>query len=139
MTAAAARARLPDSLATTYLVGGGLAVAVGVGVAVDLRLGVALAFATLTVPLALVDLPAVIALWAALTVFSRQPGFGLAISATGFVAVCGWLAQVRAKTGGRDRSEEHTSELQSLRHLVCRLLLEKKKTKTTLITINQIL
>src|ERR1035438_10586403 len=29
----------------------------------------------------------------------------------------------------RDRSEEHTSELQSLRHLVCRLLLEKKKKK----------
>src|ERR1035438_10755256 len=27
------------------------------------------------------------------------------------------------------RSEEHTSELQSLRHLVCRLLLEKKKYK----------
>src|SRR5438045_6685628 len=27
----------------------------------------------------------------------------------------------------RERSEEHTSELQSLRHLVCRLLLEKKK------------
>src|SRR5471030_3552717 len=27
----------------------------------------------------------------------------------------------------RARSEEHTSELQSLRHLVCRLLLEKKK------------
>src|SRR5436853_1902206 len=27
----------------------------------------------------------------------------------------------------RRRSEEHTSELQSLRHLVCRLLLEKKK------------
>src|SRR5436853_6999230 len=29
-----------------------------------------------------------------------------------------WLARIR--------SEEHTSELQSLRHLVCRLLLEKK-------------
>src|SRR5262245_63609312 len=28
------------------------------------------------------------------------------------------------------RSEEHTSELQSLRHLVCRLLLEKKKKKS---------
>src|SRR5947199_9410173 len=28
------------------------------------------------------------------------------------------------------RSEEHTSELQSLRHLVCRLLLEKKKPKS---------
>src|SRR5437016_4634691 len=29
-----------------------------------------------------------------------------------------------------DRSEEHTSELQSLTNLVCRLLLEKKKKKT---------
>src|SRR5437899_4817308 len=29
--------------------------------------------------------------------------------------------------GGVHRSEEHMSELQSLRHLVCRLLLEKKK------------
>src|SRR2546422_4622113 len=29
------------------------------------------------------------------------------------------------------RSEEHTSELQSRLHLVCRLLLEKKKTKET--------
>src|SRR2546425_9643265 len=29
--------------------------------------------------------------------------------------------------GGRKRSEEHTSELQSLAYLVCRLLLEKKK------------
>src|SRR5258705_5107607 len=28
------------------------------------------------------------------------------------------------------RSEEHTSELQSLRHLVCRLLLAKKKIRT---------
>src|SRR5471030_3515921 len=32
-----------------------------------------------------------------------------------------------ARAGGHVRSEEHTSELQSLRHLVCRLLLEKKK------------
>src|SRR5687767_15309860 len=30
-----------------------------------------------------------------------------------------------------DRSEEHTSELQSLAYLVCRLLLEKKKKKKT--------
>src|SRR5947199_7922867 len=37
----------------------------------------------------------------------------------------------RARGFGRllERSEEHTSELQSLRHLVCRLLLEKKKKK----------
>src|SRR2546425_6058794 len=32
---------------------------------------------------------------------------------------------------GEDRSEEHTSELQSLAYLVCRLLLEKKKKKQT--------
>src|SRR5436853_5281519 len=32
--------------------------------------------------------------------------------------------------GDRPRSEEHTSELQSLRHLVCRLLLEKKNNAT---------
>src|SRR5437899_11755688 len=41
----------------------------------------------------------------------------------GFVGApyrCIWLVS---------RSEEHTSELQSLRHLVCRLLLEKKKKK----------
>src|SRR2546422_7703944 len=30
------------------------------------------------------------------------------------------------------RSEEHTSELQSRLHLVCRLLLEKKKTESTI-------
>src|SRR5258705_8783623 len=35
--------------------------------------------------------------------------------------------QVVRETVCEMRSEEHTSELQSLRHLVCRLLLEKKK------------
>src|SRR2546422_5500375 len=33
----------------------------------------------------------------------------------------------RSRDGGTRRSEEHTSELQSRLHLVCRLLLEKKK------------
>src|SRR5258705_3293549 len=50
------------------------------------------------------------------------------------------LAFAQRERGGPDhgrrdvaawRSEEHTSELQSLRHLVCRLLLEKKKTDKT--------
>src|SRR5438552_4850288 len=48
----------------------------------------------------------------------------------------GWLSRVwPARTKGADRSvvasrsEEHTSELQSPDHLVCRLLLEKKKEK----------
>src|ERR1035438_5430915 len=41
-----------------------------------------------------------------------------------------WGDLVSGSAKGREyRSEEHTSELQSLRHLVCRLLLEKKKTK----------
>src|SRR2546425_3718627 len=35
------------------------------------------------------------------------------------------------KRGPERRSEEHTSELQSLAYLVCRLLLEKKKKKET--------
>src|SRR5207244_11615740 len=39
-----------------------------------------------------------------------------------------WLRAALAKPRpGRPRSEEHTSELQSPDHLVCRLLLEKKK------------
>src|SRR2546425_9260180 len=49
----------------------------------------------------------------------------------------GWRAALGADGGGRNpvadlaqyriRSDEHTSELQSLAYLVCRLLLEKKK------------
>src|SRR5690554_6988436 len=45
------------------------------------------------------------------------------------------LAYSKIEKGKRaiivDRSEEHTSELQSRPHLVCRLLLEKKKTSST--------
>src|SRR2546422_5237456 len=37
------------------------------------------------------------------------------------------VSKAYAMTGWRIRSEEHTSELQSRLHLVCRLLLEKKK------------
>src|SRR2546425_8088975 len=37
------------------------------------------------------------------------------------------LRRASAALGGARRSEEHTSELQSLAYLVCRLLLEKKK------------
>src|SRR3712207_8487676 len=46
----------------------------------------------------------------------------------------GQRAAGRPGEGGRevqDRSEEHTSELQSRQYLVCRLLLEKKKQNTT--------
>src|SRR5437899_12253694 len=40
---------------------------------------------------------------------------------------CATRRRCPKKTSSPPRSEEHTSELQSLRHLVCRLLLEKKK------------
>src|SRR5262245_63232517 len=48
------------------------------------------------------------------------------VQGASFIALVGTLMVVPAiPVAGR--SEEHTSELQSLRHLVCRLLLEKKK------------
>src|SRR5687767_15724293 len=40
-----------------------------------------------------------------------------------------WPGSSCGTWNGRRRSEEHTSELQSLAYLVCRLLLEKKKKK----------
>src|SRR2546430_9652992 len=43
------------------------------------------------------------------------------------------LAGFQAAANAETRSEEHTSELQSQSNLVCRLLLEKKKTKTRLV------
>src|SRR5258705_13487702 len=42
----------------------------------------------------------------------------------------GNVLKLRKPSFNTIRSEEHTSELQSLRHLVCRLLLEKKKNST---------
>src|SRR5258708_30775488 len=42
-----------------------------------------------------------------------------------------------AKDSKKLRSEEHTSELQSPDHLVCRLLLEKKKNKTSTYTTHE--
>src|SRR5258708_20312831 len=40
---------------------------------------------------------------------------------------CSFVCHDRSSLVGQCRSEEHTSELQSPDHLVCRLLLEKKK------------
>src|SRR5439155_26406683 len=70
------------------------------------------------------------------SVVETSTGFGVAVTVT--------LGGVRSPTSNapdavaqfalvsdahRSRSEEHTSELQSRGHLVCRLLLEKKKKK----------
>src|SRR5690625_5656586 len=53
----------------------------------------------------------------------RKGGGGTPVPAAGF------LAGRNPAAGTTGRSEEHTSELQSRGHLVCRLLLEKKKQK----------
>src|SRR5688572_31857218 len=47
----------------------------------------------------------------------------------GWLCASSWPARSSSRLSLR--SEEHTSELQSQSNLVCRLLLEKKKTKTT--------
>src|ERR1035438_4507157 len=44
-----------------------------------------------------------------------------------YQAPIGYVSHPKRDKRNQYRSEEHTSELQSLRHLVCRLLLEKKK------------
>src|SRR5438876_7628459 len=56
------------------------------------------------------------------TTLFRSPG-----RCVGSVATAG--QETRPVTRAHRRSEEHTSELQSPVHLVCRLLLEKKKTQ----------
>jgi O-antigen ligase len=77
------------------VVAAGAGIAVGLALTIDLRLGAALALGALVVPLALLDLPVVIALWAALTVFSRIPGLGLTTSAAGLLVLGAWIAHAR--------------------------------------------
>src|SRR2546429_6418575 len=52
-------------------------------------------------------------------------------------AVRAWCFSINSRS--RVRSEEHTSELQSRLHLVCRLLLEKKKTNNTTVQLDMTL
>src|SRR3989441_3263823 len=54
----------------------------------------------------------------------------LRAGAWGFLRSPGDAAELALQLDAYLRSEEHTSELQSLAYLVCRLLLEKKKTTT---------
>src|ERR1035438_10675626 len=64
----------------------------------------------------------------------RPPRSTLFPYTTLFRSIRGGCRGTRPTVVGVDypgRSEEHTSELQSLRHLVCRLLLEKKKKMKT--------
>src|SRR5437588_7536925 len=62
----------------------------------------------------------------------RRTADDLASGKNGQLVRIATLVEQREKdiaVGARDRSEEHTSELQSHSDLVCRLLLEKKKKK----------
>src|ERR1035441_10897773 len=60
-----------------------------------------------------------------------QPSTGSLSKATGGFGFIARWGRGRHSKSTSHRSEEHTSELQSLRHLVCRLLLEKKKKRLT--------
>src|SRR2546422_5442943 len=77
--------------------------------------------------------------------FARRPGSQLTWAAGPYMshnvppkAICRHLAASLpmslglGRSGSEARSEEHTSELQSRLHLVCRLLLEKKKHTQTM-------
>src|SRR5258708_23279041 len=66
------------------------------------------------------------------TTLFRSPEYFTGIGSLSFKSLIIPLLQlimfgVGSTMGVKDRSEEHTSELQSPDHLVCRLLLEKKK------------
>src|SRR5437660_9629311 len=58
---------------------------------------------------------------------SRSPRRGRSFAGAGRAAGRSPRADQGRIAAGKRRSEEHTSELQSRGHLVCRLLLEKKK------------
>src|SRR5690625_6144273 len=59
------------------------------------------------------------------TTLFRSHDFSLSSADDGLAALSAWRGYPRVQ----QRSEEHTSELQSRGHLVCRLLLEKKKNR----------
>src|SRR5439155_25058958 len=62
------------------------------------------------------------------TVEAFEPGQGVKVSGIGIGK--GFAGTIKRHRFHREaRSEEHTSELQSRGHLVCRLLLEKKKSR----------
>src|SRR5438876_3759834 len=63
------------------------------------------------------------------TVWVTAPGLSSKLITTSEPTFTGIFVCVVVWNPWKDRSEEHTSELQSPVHLVCRLLLEKKKKK----------
>src|SRR5262245_28329372 len=58
---------------------------------------------------------------------ANRAGTSFSVRANLAIGACIVPSSFASNSSREGRSEEHTSELQSLRHLVCRLLLEKKK------------
>src|SRR5438876_9039211 len=71
-------------------------------------------------------------LWLRKSRIARSPHSPSVKSAASGLVACSFAASVFLLRALKTRSEEHTSELQSPVHLVCRLLLEKKKTSITI-------
>src|SRR2546423_12030263 len=63
-------------------------------------------------------------------VVGPQSAADAAVESRGAGNLCAHDCHRQPRRSGSARSEEHTSELQSLAYLVCRLLLEKKKHTT---------
>src|SRR5229473_2357089 len=68
----------------------------------------------------------------------RAPGERMPIAPLGAIGLAGAAVASLLLWDHNARSEEHTSELQSLAYLVCRLLLEKKKKKNTILLKNNL-
>src|SRR5258708_31884964 len=76
------------------------------------------------------------AVWIAAEVHLMFAAFVLGVPMFAVVAEAIGIVTKDARYDRLSRSEEHTSELQSPDHLVCRLLLEKKKNKTRTTNVN---
>src|SRR3712207_7331005 len=98
----------------------------GVGVAL---LGVPVVFAILQIPAGRLIISALIGYIAGTFVYRAggRNGGPIAMAISGAAVFLAYLPFLVPRL----RSEEHTSELQSRQYLVCRLLLEKKKTTSS--------
>src|SRR2546422_7775805 len=68
------------------------------------------------------------------TLFRSSSPTWSSIIAAASICADGFAMPLPTMSGAEPRSEEHTSELQSRLHLVCRLLLEKKKKQSNPVT-----
>src|SRR5690606_39861128 len=87
--------------------------------------------------LSVLRLPPRSALFPYTTLFRSLAAGTLSVAVVGALGLYATKRPGDEDAGGSGRSEEHTSELQSRENLVCRLLLEKKKTPALSMTRNR--